>query len=141
MYNQVQAEKKERRKIIAVATIAVAIILILIAAIVVVATRKTARNGASNGNTAVQVDSNEKKDENKSEESNPKESESDNPMMGELSTTTETKEETKPTNSVAAESSDSPIPTTGPEDYLPIALMAGMLVTYLTSRKLAKEEA
>ena len=46
MYNQIEADKKERRKIIAVATIAVAVILALIVAIVVVATKKTARNTA-----------------------------------------------------------------------------------------------
>ncbi len=47
--------------------------------------------------------------------------------------------ETAKTETVAT--ADAPIVETGPEDFLPIALMAGMLVTYLGSRKLAKKEA
>lgn len=150
MYNQIEAEKKERRKIIAVATVAVAIILILIAAIVVVATKKTARDTAKTTETeTAQVNENNSstenkdKDETKSEaesesgdvaknEAVDEETEGDNPMMSEEATT-------ETTNTVAT--TDSSMPSTGPEDFLPIALMAGMLVTCLGSRKLAKKEA
>lgn len=153
MYYQEETDKKERRKIIAIATAAVVIILILIVAIIVVATKKTTKTVSvtENSNTEVVIDEN--KDENtgeaeKTENAENKENtenkvvenkESGATTIGNLSTDTNKQSEAKASSTTTERSNN--MPTTGPEEYLPIALMAGMLVAYLSSRVLAKRSA
>ncbi len=148
MYYQEETDKKERRKIIAIATAAVVIILVLIIAIIVVATKKTTKTVSvtENSNTEVVIDEN--KDENtgeteKAENAENKEAENKDTnaaaTIGNLSTDTNKQSEAKASSTTTERSNN--MPTTGPEEYLPIALMAGMLVAYLSSRVLAKRSA
>ena len=125
MYYQGEIEKKDRRKVIMIATAIVAVVLVLIVAIIVVATRKssTAGNVGGNENASFAIDETAKKDEAKEE------------------TEEESKESTEvvavtpaePTTSVAP----SNIPTTGPEDILPTALALGALTTAGTAYALS----
>ena len=162
MYYQEEAEKKERRKIIAVATISVVVILILIVAIIVVATKKSSRGVATVAeNTSAQIAENVEEatggDKQKYEAKNESEAGSSEVAGGEAtgagstsgSLSTESSESSdngrnSGTQSVATQSGGAvakdDIPSTGPEEALPLALMAGVLVAYLTSRKLALSE-
>lgn len=114
MYYQGEIEKKDRRKVILIATAIVVVVLILIAAIIVVATKKSGNNVGGNENATFSIDNN--KEEEKKEEEKPATS------VGSVSTTT-AKVETPVNNT-----SDS-IPSTGPEDILPVALALGCLTT------------
>ncbi len=159
-----QEDKKERRKIIAVATIAIAIILILIVAIIVVATKKSARSNVGVAEPAetsqVAEQTADKETDNKSETSTDNKSDAsvDNKSssesaestggagIGNLSTDSTVSANSSTTSGASATASgaktetSSNLPSTGPEDLLPIALIAGTLVAYLYSRKLAKNE-
>lgn len=164
MYQQQEVEKKERRKIIAAATVAVALILILIVAIIVVATKKSSRTSIGkeeNSSFELKDESSEntedeakdQADQKSEEETNENSEAGQTSAIGTISTEkTKAKEDNKSTESTKTEQktenttvvvSDSKgdMPNTGPEDFLPIALMAGMLATYLTSAVLAKREA
>lgn len=149
MYYQGEVDKKERRKIIAVATISVIIILSLIVAIVVVATKKSAKSDISDAqNSAFELieseDKTEDKTENKTEENKTADKTTENKeakqeSVKEIGDLTTKQNQVSKTTNAAATSAD--MPNTGPEDVLPIALILGALVTYLSSRALAKREA
>ena len=47
----------------------------------------------------------------------------------------------KPTEANANAGTNDKMPSTGPEEFLPLALIAGALVAYLSSRAMAKREA
>ena len=136
MYYQGEAEKKERRKIIAVATAAVVLILILIVAIIVVATKKSAKSNISDAqNSAFELsESDDKKTE--TEKTEDKKDESQN-NVGNLSNNATVANN----NDVPAVVAGADIPSTGPEDVLPVALILGALVAYGSSAILAKREA
>jgi len=145
MYYQGEVDKKERRKIIAVATISVIIILSLIVAIVVVATKKSAKSGISDAqNSAFELIESEDKAEEKTEEDKTADKVTENKeakqeSVKEIGDLTTKQNQVSKTTNTAATSAD--MPNTGPEDVLPIALILGALVTYLSSRALAKREA
>ena len=56
-----------------------------------------------------------------------------------VSDVTITNNEASVASAPSSSDSDNSLPSTGPEDLLPLALVSGMLVTYLLSRSLAKE--
>lgn len=152
MYNQVEADKKERRRIIAVATVIVVLILVLLIAIIVVATKKSQKASVNSGqNTSFTIS-----DTDESVSSEPIDDNSDTQEKDEAATTEdgsmtiglittktdESAESSERSNIVRGEvEASSAMPSTGPEDFLPIALMAGMLITYLSSAVLTKREA
>ena len=47
----------------------------------------------------------------------------------------------QPTEANANAGTNDKMPSTGPEEFLPLALIAGALVAYLSSRAMAKREA
>ena len=126
MNYQNEADQKARRKIMTIAISAVALILILIVAIVVVSTKKPAKPVTTGETTAFEE---EPKEEVKTEEVVEKES-----KIGQITTESTAKA------SVVAETA-SAVPTTGPEDFLPVALLLGSFTTFLTSAYLAKQSA
>ena len=142
MYYQEELNKKERHKIIAVATVALTLILALIVAIIVVATKKSDRTSVVNEeNVAFEMT-----DENKEETKKNKEEENKN--IGLFSTDKkeekeeEQKEEKKETVSeTPAVIASDDMPSTGPEDILPVALLIGMIVAYTSSAVLVKRDA
>ena len=116
----------------------------MIVAIIVVATRKSTKTvsvTSETSNTEVVVDENvdspEKTEEPAKTETTEKEKSGS--TVGTLSTETEKKSTGNGviSTSRATEKSDN-MPNTGPEEFLPIALVAGMLVTYLSSRVMVK---
>ena len=147
MYYQEEADKKERRKIIAVATAAVALILILLVAIIVVATKKARPVVTSEGeNTSFEISENTEDTESTNTTSTEETVETEDVIVAGFSTETETseakdevKEEAAATESAATVGNADSVVDTGPEEILPLALVAGTLTTYLYSAKLAKE--
>lgn len=144
---QNEVEKKEKRKIIATVTVATAVILILIAAIIVVATEKAHTNTSQQAETSQTVtepandaevtESAEAAESTESAE-NAGENTENSAVVGTLTTEEYVFDETTGA-SVTAETS-AEMPTTGAEDLLPLGLVAGMLVAYLVSRKITKED-
>ncbi len=135
MYYQDEAEKKERRRLITFAIATVVLILILIIAIVVVATKKVGSKDTSKdvNTSVVAVDENSSSEETASGD------------IGTLSTETieadKTAESTKTTDAPVINVVASPdIPTTGPEDLLPVALVLGALTAFSASAVMAKRE-
>lgn len=118
--------KKARRNVIIFSAVIIALILLLLVAVIVVAVNKTTKTDAP---VAEPVAENivEKND------------------TTEVSDTTKTTEVAKApeitTNVAPATDTSSSVPDTGPEDVLPLALIAGTTVAYLASRRLAKAEA
>ncbi len=140
-------DKKQRTRIIAIATFVAVVILLLIVAIIVTASNKAAKNTISNIDTATPVV------EEVSVEKEGGKSEGDSPI-GTISTETaeegkaqtESTPENTPSASVsigatviAAESTDK-MPTTGPLDTLPIALLLGATTMCVSSFAMAKRE-
>lgn len=136
---QTEVTKKERRKVIIAAALVVSVILGLIVAIVVVATNK-ARGNWKTANTeetpsdvaAVVDDAPAESMENSTEEEAATE---------ELPV--ETQEEETPVIEVAlpAQTIEEDIPTTGPAEAWPLALLGGAAATYLASVVMSKREA
>ena len=122
MYYQGEIEKKDRQKVIMIATAIVAVVLILVVAIIVVATRKTGGDsvgGENNEPIAV--------------EETPKTEEKANDPSTEKTTVPVS------TKTTEAQATATAVPDTGPEDLLPLALVLGVLTTagtaYIMSRK------
>lgn len=116
-YNEVD-DKKERRKIISIATAVAVLILVLVVAIIVVATGKsTGKNLGGDENASFVIE--ETTEESESSESE----ESEGSTLGTITTDTVVVE--KPTTDKAPEA----MPDTGPADLLPIALLLGGLTT------------
>ena len=146
MYYQGEAEKKERRKIVAVSIIAVILILLLIIAIIVVAVKKSHRvNIVTEENTSLEVsEKTETKKEDVVIENGVKTTENTTETTIVIEEPkVEVKEEApaKATAQAETKSKEDDIPSTGPEDALPVALLLGTLVAYLSSSALAKREA
>ena len=125
MYYQGEIEKKDRRKVITIATAIVVVVLILIVAIIVVATRKSTANNSVGGdkNTSFTIDETEdKKADEKAEET------------AEVVAITTVETEKPATVEAKAD-----IPTTGPDDFVSTAVALGSLTTaataYIMSRK------
>ena len=126
MNYQSEEDKKARRKLITIAISTVALILILIVAIVVVSIKKPATPVATGETTAFEE---EPKEETKTEEE-PKEATKVGQITTESTVSTPIVTETVTT-----------MPATGPEDFVPAALLLGSLTTFLTSAYLAKKSA
>ena len=118
MYYQGEVEKSDRRKIITVATAIVVVVLILIVSIVVVAAKKSGGDVATTENNTSFV-ADEPKEEPK----------------------TEAPVETVTVSTKPAETTTKPVPDTGPEDTLPMAVAFGSLATAGTAYLMSKKEA
>lgn len=139
MYTQGELDKKERRKIIAAATVTTALILILLVAIIVVATKKSSQASVSEPeNVAFELTESE-------EETTEKNAEEKTETIGVISTEqseTKVEETIENTEVITTELAISEeLPTTGAEEILPIAILLGAFVAYLSSAVLAKKEA
>jgi len=138
------ADKKQRTRIIAIATFVAVVILLLIVAIIVTATSKSAKNntaekGIDEPTTVVA-------------EAQPSEDggENDGNSIGTISTETEDEQSNNggadvsisanANVSVEVVDTSDKMPTTGPEDVLPIALVLGALTMFVSSSALAKRE-
>ena len=119
MYN-LEIEKKQRRKVVAIASATVALILLLIVAIVVVATSKSSRQnigGDNNGSfSIVESEKAEEKAEAKTEEKK-----EEKPAT--------VAESSKPQAAATPATATSKMPSTGPEDLMPLAVLLGGLTT------------
>ena len=137
MYTMTELDMKTRRKIITVIFVSVVLILFLIVAIVVAATsKKTHENTSEMGNSSFSIDDNGGKAQ---AETQPVETTVET-ESGVFSTEVAT-EQPAETVSVNTTESNAPIVNTGPEDILPVALLAGAMTTYLGSAVLAKRNA
>ena len=125
MNYQSEEDRKARRKIITIAISTVVLILILIVAIVVVSVKQSSPKSSEQVTTFEVVESDEP-EANKSEEKKA------NTQFSQITT--------KTTTPVVTETASS-VPTTGPEDFLPIALILGALTAFITSTHLAKKSA
>ena len=136
MYYQDEAEKKERRRLITFAVTTVVLILILIVAIVVVATKKAGSNKVTEGVNSEFIFAEENTNESETEKTEEKTTETEenksSETVGTLSTTTN--------DAPVVISGASDLPTTGPEDLLPLALVLGALTTFGASAAMAKRE-
>ena len=135
MYYQSEADKKNRRRLLIVGIATFVLILILVISIVAVASKKSKSSADKIGSktsteTIVEPGTEEGSDGNKSE-----------------TLTTETKKEepvavveTNPTISTTV-TTTSDMPTTGPEEILPLAIVLGMGAMYASSAVIAKKNA
>ena len=127
-YYQDDGERARKIKIIAVAT-AAAVAVLAIGAWIIVAAISSTNTAQDEGNVAVEETtiSEEKPEENKNTD---KDSGKTTAKVPENKTTAPvvTEVDTKKTD----------LPTTGPADMLPFALLAGVMVAFMTSRSLAK---
>lgn len=120
MYNNAELEKKDRRKVIIIATATVVLILALIVAIIVVATNKTSRpNVGGEDNSSFVIENTSK------------------PEKTEVVSNTKAAEPAKTTTPVTTKAEE--MPSTGPEDILPLALVLGMIATVATSAVITRK--
>ncbi len=136
MYYQSEADKKNRRRLLIVGIATFALILILIISIIAVASKKSKSSTDKIGSktsteTIVEPGTEEGTSEEKKTES--------------LSTETKKEEpvavvETNPTVSTTT-TSVSNMPSTGPEEVLPLAFVLGMGAMYASSAIIAKKNA
>ncbi|MBQ9018009.1 hypothetical protein IJ118_03025 [Candidatus Saccharibacteria bacterium] len=119
MYNQGEIETKERRKVVLFAAATAAVILALIVAIVVVATNKANRNAevSTTDKASFSIEESGEKSEGDKNES----------TVGTVSTKASTATTAKPATTTTATATD--LPSTGPEDLLPLAVSLGGLTT------------
>ncbi len=162
MYYQNEAEKKQRQKLIAVATIAVSIIVLLIVAIIVVAIKKSSHSDEivsgsiaepqevesheEGGKVLDSLSASESKTDSDSDKNNQKPTSSGLGLIsseiasnGTSSSSSSHDTDSEDENPVELPADDN-LPTTGPQDVLPIAIMAGLLTTCVSSAVLAKRE-
>jgi len=136
MYYQSEADKKNRRRLLIVGIATFALILILIISIIAVASKKSKSSTDKIGSkTSAETIAEPGTEEGTSEE---KKTES-------LSTETKKEEpvaviETNPTVSTTT-TSVSNMPSTGPEEVLPLAFVLGMGAMYASSAIIAKKNA
>ena len=120
MYN-IEADKKERRKVVIFAGATVALILALIVAIVVVATNKSTRNVGGNDNASFTIsEATEKTDEKAEEKKEEKISNSSKATVGTVTT------KSAPATTASTVTS---MPDTGPADLMLLATGMGGLTT------------
>ena len=132
---QSETDKKNRRRLLIVGAATVALILILIISIVAVASKKSKSNADKIGSQT--------SSETISEPGSEGEGEGDDKKTETLTTETKKNEpvavvSTNPTVD-AAPASD--MPTTGPEEILPLAMVLGMGAMYASSAVIAKKNA
>lgn len=136
MYYQSEADKKNRRRLLIVGIATFALILILIISIIAVASKKNKSNTDKIGSKT----STETIVEPGTEEGTSEKTES-------LSTETKKEEpvaviETNPTvSTTTTTTSVSNMPSTGPEEVLPLAFVLGMGAMYASSAIIAKKNA
>ena len=132
MYN-LEIEKKQRRKLIAITLCMVAVIVVLIVAIALVVAGKSSNKPAISDAEAGEfslVDDSTKTEEKKTEAKT--ETKTEASTIGKIST--QTKPEAAPTEIANS------VPSTGPEDLLPVALLLGALTTGVTALALNKRK-
>ena len=129
VYASADAEqKKERKKIIIISIITILFILILLVAVIVAATNRS-KNEVAGGEISIDASGEIIDTKNKEEV---KTEDSANKKEGGKS---EAKAETKTSDTTST------IAKTGPEDFIPLALLGGSLTTFLTSLYLSKKSA
>lgn len=133
MPNQTALESKTRRKIIAMSIATVSLILLLIVAIVIVAIDK--QTSQESGPFKLTGENNSQETPQSSPDSTTKDQTSTEPNTPAESSTLPTLDPTTPQTETPTAHD---LPQTGPEDFFPLALLAGALVAYLTSNHLAK---
>lgn len=142
-FNPYATEDKQQKVRIIIATAAIAVIVLGIATWAIIAIVGSKDNTATTDqNTTVAVDDNTNANNTAKEPETAPETEGvateTEPEVTVVHSTGEDTSASLPTPVITQESS---VPTTGPEEILPFALIAGLLTTYLGSRKLAKAEA
>ncbi|MBQ3326143.1 hypothetical protein IJG79_03295 [Candidatus Saccharibacteria bacterium] len=148
-FNPYATEDKQQKVRIIIATAAIAVIVLGIATWAIIAIVGGKDNKVSTEqNATVAVDdnanntsANSNKDQSASSEVAP---ESDGVSNSGNVTEVHSTGDDAPTTSLPTPvviTQEASVPTTGPEEILPFALVAGMLVAYLYSRKLATREA
>ena len=120
-----QNNAQKIRFIIITSIVAIVVLGIAVWAIVAMVSGKNKNNSTAKVETVSVTEQTEKKQEEKKTSSTTSTNESTTVVTPAQTTTTETNKDD--------------IPSTGPEEFLPVALTAGTFVTYLSSRKLAKE--
>lgn len=145
-------DKKQRTRIIAVATAVAVVILLLIVAIIVTATNKAAKNTSKGDDVAAEASAEKDLDRSGRAEGTDTE-EGKSGTIGNISTKTEsdaknddnaekantaTSSEDKTDAAVSADASA--MPTTGPMDVWPIALILGATTMCVSSFAMAKRE-
>ncbi len=123
------AEKKQRSRVIAVATSLAVVIVLLVVAIIVTATNKTSSEEEVVG-AETELETNDSPIAKQEDHSDDKNKAASAPA----------KTEEKASKAVAKVETVSKLPTTGPVDMLPIALVLGMLTTGATYFAMAKRE-
>lgn len=123
------AEKKQRSRVIAVATSLAVVIVLLVVAIIVTATNKT-----SSEEEVISADTELETND------SPIAKQEDNSSDKNKASDTATKTTEKSSKTAAKVETVSKLPTTGPVDMLPIALVLGMLTTGATYFAMAKRE-
>ncbi len=134
MYN-LEIEKKQRRKLIAITLCMVAVIVVLIVAIALVVAGKSSNKPAISDAEAGEfslVDDSAKTEEKKTETEAKTETKAEASTIGKIST--QTKPEAAPTEIATS------VPSTGPEDLLPVALLLGALTTGVSALALNKRK-
>ena len=132
MYYQTDVEKKERRRIILISIATAILILVLLVAIIVVAAHKSARSGDEEIANQTNSGTFDYKEENKTEDKKDEKTET---------TQTESKPVITTDTAPAVTSTVSDMPTTGPEDILPLAILLGLGATFVTSYIMSKKNA
>ncbi len=127
-FNPYSTEDKQQKTRIIIATVAIAAIVLGIAAWAIIAI-VNGRNNTAVDQTAVAVDDN----------TTVKETEPSAPASEGVTTVTQPTTQTATVTTLPTPTvQQNNVPDTGPEEILPLALVAGMMVTYISSRKFAK---
>ena len=121
-----QNNSQKIRFIIITSIVAIVVLGIAVWAIVAMVSGKNKNNTTAKVDTVSVTDQTDKKQQEAEKKSS------------NVTSTTEGVTTTIPAQTTPAESEKEDMPSTGPEQFLPIALTAGTLVTYLGSLKLAK---
>ena len=140
-FNPYATEDKQQKIRIIIATAAIAVIVLGIATWAIIAIVGGKENKVSDDQpAAVAVDDNTS-NANNTESTTVKEEETAPETEG--VTVIHSTDDDAPTQNLPSPviTQESSVPTTGPEEILPFALVAGLFTTYLGSRKLAKSEA
>lgn len=145
-FSPYSTEDKQQKVRIIIATAAIAVIVLGIATWAIIAIVGGKENKVADDQTpAVAVDDNAASNANNKQPETAPETEGVNtevekteePTITVVHSTGDDAPASLPTPVTAQET----VPTTGPEEILPLALVAGMAATYVSSKKLAKSEA
>ena len=127
VYASADAEqKKERKKIIIISVTTILLILILLVAVIIAATN---RNQSTTSGEMINID---ETSENIDADTEAKTPVAESPKPAEATPAEIPSETTDTTTSIAK---------TGPEDFIPLALLGGSFTTFLTSLYLSKKSA